>query len=161
MLGDPASVKGALEQAHRDQDDAERYCDPLADEIGGELAFGRARAEACAAAAWLDLGRGQEAKQSAELALNELSALPACRQSLSQVNGARIDLATACLVQGERDQAEDILGTVFAVPSPLRNVSLLGRLERTRKVLVSPSWAEDGTARKLSDSISELLVARP
>jgi hypothetical protein len=161
LLGDPASVKGALEQARRDQDDAERHCDPLADEIGGEFAFGRARAEACAAAAWLDLGRGQEATQAAELALSELSALPACRQSLSQVTGARIDLATACLIQRERDQAEEILGNVFAVSSPLRNVSLLGRLERTRKVLDSPSWAEDGTARQISDSIGELLVTRP
>ena len=161
LLGDPSSVKGVLEQARRDQEDAERYCDPLADEVGGEFAFGRARAEACAAAAWLDLGRGQEAKQSAELALSELSALPACRQSLSQVTGARIDLATACLIQYERDQAEEILGDVFAVPSPLRNVSLLGRLERTGKILASAKWAEDETARQLSDSISELLAQRP
>jgi hypothetical protein len=87
--------------------------------------------------------------------------LPACRQSFSQVTGARIDLATACLIQRERDQAEEILGNVFAVPSPLKNVSLLGRLERTRKVLSSPSWAEDGTARQLTDSIGELLAGRP
>jgi hypothetical protein len=161
LLGDPSSGKGVLEQARHDQDDTERYCDSLADEIGGEFAFGRARAEACAAAAWLDLGRGQEAQRSAELALNELSALPACRQSLSQVTGARIDLATACLIQQERDQAEEVLGNVFAVPSPLRNVSLRGRLERTRKVLDSPSWAEDGPARQISDSIGELLTTRP
>src|SRR5262249_54912748 len=144
-----------------DQDEAERRCDPLADEIGGEFAFSRARAEACAAAAWLDLGDGQEAKRSAELALNELSALPACRQSLSQLTGARIILATACLIQRERDQAEQVLGDVFAAQSPLRNVSLLGRLERTTKVLALPDWADDGTAQQLSDTIGELLPARP
>lgn len=158
LLGDPSSVKGVLEQARRDQDDAERYCDPLGDEIGGEFAFGHARAQACAAAAWLDLGRGQEAKESAELALTELAALPPCRQSLSQATGARIDLATACLIQRERDQAEEILGNVFAIPAPLRNVSLMGRLERTRKILASPGWSEDGTARQLGDAISELLA---
>jgi transcriptional regulator with XRE-family HTH domain len=160
LLGDSSSVKGVLDQARRDQDDAERYRDPLGDEIGGEFAFGHARAEACAAAAWLDLGRGKEAKESAELALTELAALPPCRQSLSQIAGARIDLATACLIQRERDQAEEILGKVFTVPAPVRNVSLLGRLERTRKVLGSPNWSEDGTARQLSDAISGLLAAR-
>ena len=71
LLGDPSSVAGVLEQARRDQDAPNGTRSPC-DEIGGEFAFGRARAEACAAAAWLDLGRGQEAKQSAELALSDL-----------------------------------------------------------------------------------------
>ena len=69
-----------------------------------------ARAEACAAAAWLDLGHGQEAKDAAQRALNDLTALPAGRQPVSQVTGARIDLATACLMQRELDEAEDALG---------------------------------------------------
>jgi transcriptional regulator with XRE-family HTH domain len=158
LLGDSSSVMGILEQARRDQEDAERHCDPLGDEIGGEFAFGHARAEACAAAAWLDLGRGQEAKESAELALIELAALPPCRQSLSQTNGACIDLATACLIQRERDQAEEVLGKVFAALAPPRNVSLVGRLERTRRVLASSTWSKDGSARQLDEAIGELLA---
>ena len=128
---------------------------------GGEFAFGRARAEACAAAAWLDLGRGQEAKEAAQRALSDLTALPSGRQPVSQVTGARIDLATACLMQRELDEAEDALGCVFAIPSSLRNVSLSGRLARTRRSLASPYWSGDPAARHLNDALGEWLARQP
>jgi hypothetical protein len=153
LLGDAAAVGHVLDQARRDQDDAERHHDLLSEEIAGEFAFGPARAEACAASAWLDLGRGREAEAAAQRALDDLTALPAGRQPLSQITGARIDLATACLLERDRDQAEDVLGQVIAVPSPLRNVSLAGRLARTRKTLASPHWSADRAAQQLSDAI--------
>lgn len=138
LLGDASAVARVVDEARRDQDGAEQHPDTLCNETGGEFAFGRGRAEACAAAAWLDLGRGREAKAAARNALNDLTALPAGRQSLSQVTGARIDLATACLITRELDEAEATLGHVFAIRSSLRNVSLSGRLDRARKHLASP-----------------------
>jgi hypothetical protein len=106
LLGDTSSVARVVDQARRDQDDAEQHSDSLCEGTGGEFAFGRARAEACAAAAWLDLGRGHEAKEAARRALSDLTTLPSGRQPVSQVTGARIDLATACLMQHELDEAE-------------------------------------------------------
>ena len=160
LLGDAASLAGVLDQAHRDQDDANRFRDPLSEETGGEFAFGRARAEACAAAAWLDLDRGQEAEEAAHRALAELAALPQGRQPLSQVTGIRIDLATACLLQDECDEAGEALETVLAVPAAMRNVSLSGRMTRTRRTLHSRPWSEDTTARQLDDIIAEWLAGR-
>jgi hypothetical protein len=160
LLGDTSSVSDVLQLARRDQDDAEQHTDSLCEETGGEFAFGRARADACAAAAWLDLGHGREAKAAARRALSDLTALPAARQSVSQVTGARIDLATACLLGRERDEAVETLGHVFAVPSPLRNVSLSGRLARARQTLVSPQWADDHGARKLDEALGEWLAGR-
>jgi transcriptional regulator with XRE-family HTH domain len=160
LLGDAASVAGVLDQARRDQDDAARPRDSLGEEIGGEFAFGRARAQACAAAAWLDLNCGQEAKEAAHRALAELAALPRGRQPFSQVSGTRIDLATACLMQDERDEAEEALEPVLAVPAAMRNVSLAGRLARTRRILHSRQWAEDTAARQLDDAIGEWLAGR-
>jgi hypothetical protein len=157
LLGDASSVARLVDEARRDQDDAERHSDTLCNETGGEFEFGRGRAEACAGAAWLDLGRGREAKAAARNALNDLTALPAGRQSLSQVTGARIDLATACLILRELDEAEATLGHVFAIPSSLRNVSLSGRLDRARKHLASPSWSGDPAARQLSGALGEWL----
>ena len=130
LLGDLSSAGHVRDQARPDQDDAGHHRDLLCEETGGEFAFSRARADVCAAAAWLDLGDGQEAKQAARRALDDLTALQPARQPVSQVTGARIDLATACLLGRERDEAEEVLGHVFAVPSPLRNVSLSGRLVR-------------------------------
>jgi hypothetical protein len=158
LLGDESSAGRVLDQARRDQDEAGQHRDPLSEETGGEFAFSRARADACAAAAWLDLGRGREAKDAARRALSDLTALPPGRQSVSQVTGARIDLATACLLGGKRDEAEEALGQVFAVPSPLRNVSLSGRLARARRILASPYWSGDRSARQLNDALGEWLV---
>jgi hypothetical protein len=50
------------------RDEAGQHKGLAVQETGGEFAFSRARADACAAAAWLDLGRGQEAKQAAQRA---------------------------------------------------------------------------------------------
>jgi hypothetical protein len=52
LLGDAASVAAVLSKAAREQDHADQQPDPLSEQIGGEFAFGRARAAACAAAAW-------------------------------------------------------------------------------------------------------------
>jgi hypothetical protein len=161
LLGDISSVTRVVDQARQDQDDAEQHSDSLCEETGGEFAFGRARAEACAAAAWLDLGRGQEAKEAAHRALSDLTTLPPGRQPVSQVMGARIDLATACLMQHELDQAEDTLGCVFTSPSSLRNVSLSGRLARTRRSLASPYWSGDPAVRHLNDALGEWLARQP
>jgi hypothetical protein len=155
LVGDVSSVAAMVDQGRRDQDEAEQHGDVLSDQIGGEFAFSRARAEACAAAAWLDLGHGSEAKEAARRALGDLITLPPGRQPVSQVTGARIDLATACLILRELDEAEAALGHVFAIPSSLRNVSLSGRLERTRKHLASPCWTGDPAARQLRDALAD------
>jgi hypothetical protein len=158
LLGDAPSAARVIDEARRDQDDAGQHQDALCDETGGEFAFGRGRAEACAAAAWLDLGHGREAKAAARSALNNLTALPAGRQPLSQVTGARIDLATACLITRELDEAAATLGHVFAIPSSLGNVSLSGRLERVQKHLASSCWSGDPAARQLSGVLGEWLA---
>jgi hypothetical protein len=161
LMGDSYSAGQVVDQARRDQDDAGRQIDVLCEETGGEFAFGLARAEACAAAAWLDLGDGQRAKAAAQRALDDLMALPAARQPVSQTTGARIDLATACLMQGERGEAEEAISHVFAVPAPLRNISLSGRLARTRSALASRQWARDPVARQLNDALGAWLDRQP
>jgi hypothetical protein len=160
LLGDASSVGRVLGQARRERDSATGRRDLLAEEIGGEFAFGLARAEACAAAAWLDLGVGSEAKVAARRAVDDLMALPAGDQPVSMVTGARIDLATACLLGHERDQAEDVLREVIATPSALVNVSVSGRLARTRKTLAAAYWSGDPVARELRDALGGLPAGR-
>jgi transcriptional regulator with XRE-family HTH domain len=157
LLGDTASVREVLEQARHDQDDADRHDDALSRETGGEFAFGRARAAACAAAAWLDLGYGQEAGESAQLALNELTALPTGRQPFSQINGARIDIASARLLGHDLAGATEALRQVLDLPPSLRNMSLSGRLVRAGKALASPRWSGDAQARQLTEAIRSWL----
>lgn len=158
LLGDSASVAEVLASARSDQDDAEQHPDSLSGEIGGEFAFGRARAAACAAAAWLDLGDGREAFGAAQSALEALTSMPGPRRPLSQVNGVRIDMATACLLNGDLDSSAEVIKPVLTQPATPRNVSLTGRLARTGTTLLAPAWAKDGQARQLADDIGQWLT---
>lgn len=158
LLGDSASVAEVLTAAKDDQDDACRFPDTLSTEVGGEFAFGRARADACAAAAWLDLANGHEALDAARSALTDLTSLPVPRRSMSQVNGAQIDMATACLLSNDLDGCAEAITPVLAQPTALRNVSLAGRLARTRTTLLSPAWAKNSQARQLADEIGDWLA---
>jgi transcriptional regulator with XRE-family HTH domain len=158
LLADSASVTEVLASARIDQDEAHRHPDSLSGEVGGEFAFGQARAAACAAAAWLDLGQGHEAFGAAQAALEALTSMPAPRRPLSQVNGARIDLATACLLNGDLDSGTQAIKPVLAGAASPRNVSLTGRLARTRTALLSPPWVKNGQARQLADEIGHWLA---
>jgi hypothetical protein len=158
LLGDHASVADVLASARGDQNDADRHPDSLGGEIGGEFAFGRARAQACAAAAWLDLGHGREAFEAAHSALATLTSVPLPRRPLSQVSGVRIDMATACLLNSDLDGGTEAIQPVLAQPASPRNVSLVGRMARTRTTLLSATWAANGPARQLADDIGEWLT---
>jgi hypothetical protein len=158
LLGDSTSVTEVLASARSDQNDVGKQADSLSTEIGGEFAFGRARAEACAAAAWLDLGKGPEALAAAQSALDGLISLPRPRRPLSQVNGVQIDIATACLLNNDLDGGTEAIKPVLAQPSSLRNVSLAGRLARTRTALRSSAWAKNSQARQLAEEISNWLT---
>jgi len=158
LLGDATSVAEVLADARNDEDHAQQHPDPLSTETGGEFAFGRARAEACAAAAWLDLGRGLEALRTAQSALAALTSEPTARRPQSQVNGVQIDMATAYLLSGELDGSAEALRPVLAQPPALRNVSLTGRLARTRTVLLSSAWTANAPAQQTADEIGEWLT---
>jgi hypothetical protein len=158
LLGDATSVADVLAAARNDEEQAQHHADPLSAGIGGEFAFGRARAEACAAAAWLDLGRGREALGAARSALATLISEPLARRSQSQVSGVQIDMATAYLLSGELDGSAEALRPVLAQPAALRNVSLTGRLARTRTILLSSAWAANTQAQQTADDIGGWLT---
>jgi hypothetical protein len=160
LLGDSAAVAEVLTIASSDQDDADQHPDSLSGDIGGEFAFAPARAQACAASAWLDLGHGREALEAAQSALIELTSVPLSRRQVSQVNGAQIDMATACLLNNDLDGGTKAMQPVLAQPASPVNVSLRGRLARTRTALLSPMWAKNAEARQLADEIGGWLASR-
>ena len=77
---------------------------------------------------------------------------------MSQVNGVRIDMATACLLNGDLDSGADAIKPVLAQPATPRNVSLTGRLARTQTTLLASAWAGNGRARQLADDIGQWLA---
>ena len=79
------------------------------------------------------------------------------RRPLSQVSGVRIDMATACLLNGDLDSSKDAVQPVLTQPATPRNVSLAGRLARTQTTLLAPAWAGNTRARQLADDIGQWL----
>ncbi|KIR63546.1 hypothetical protein TK50_21230 [Micromonospora haikouensis] len=164
LLADAESVAEVLEAARRDRDMAASRPDDLSRSIGGEFAFGEARAAACAAAAWLDLRNGEQAAKYAREALQVYQALPLSRRPYSQINGTQIDVAAAHLHMRDRDGAAEALQGVLDLPAQKRNVSLTGRLEKVGRLLTTPAWREDSEAQQLAERISVWLAetsARP
>ncbi|MEU5946340.1 hypothetical protein ABZ793_12350 [Micromonospora sp. NPDC047465] len=164
LLDDSESVSAVLDAAQRDREAAESRPDELATSTGGEFAFGDARAAACAAAAWLDLGNGDQAARYARDALRVYEALPAARRPYSQINGTNIDVAAAHLHMRDKDGAAEALRAVLDLPPQKRNVSLTGRLARIERLLNETPWSGDAEARQLAERISVWLSetsARP
>ncbi|WP_344807756.1 helix-turn-helix domain-containing protein [Microlunatus ginsengisoli] len=134
VLGDAHATRRVLEQACDDRDTADTSRDELHDVIGGEFAFGDARAAACAGAAWLRLGRGREALADTQraLAFHFSGAAPT---SPGVVHGAGVDTAAAFLLQGDVTSAECFLRPVLELDSDPINCSLGGRLDSVAELL--------------------------
>ena len=160
LLGDVAAVRQVVDDANRDYDDSTSNRDLLADEVGCEFAFEAPRAAACVAAAWLDVGQGQQAADSAQWALAELTDLPLSRQPISQVTGACIDLATAHVMRGELDAATEIISDSVGAGSILWNASLAGRLVRTHAALTSRTVNASSAAQQLAETVGDLIRYR-
>ncbi len=79
LTGDTDAVRSLVDESDREFTAGDGHRDLMTDEVGGEFSFGTARAAACLAAAWLDLGQGREAADAAEWAINDLTALPPSR----------------------------------------------------------------------------------
>ncbi|WP_233513759.1 hypothetical protein [Micromonospora craterilacus] len=122
--------------------------------FGGEFAFGPARAAACAAAAWLDVGDGEEAARYAQEALEAYNRLSPTRRPYSQINGSKIDLAAAHLCLEERDGAIQTLSDVLDLAGGRRNTSLAGRMTRVRYLLAKSPWEHDPKAQHLAMEVS-------
>jgi hypothetical protein len=158
LVGDVAAIRSVVNDAEHDYGAGEPPRDVLSDEVGGEFSFGTARAAACLAAAWLDLGQGEEAAQAAQRAIDDLTSVPQARQPLSQVLGAKIDLATARVICGELDGAAEIITDSVSTANMLRNTSLAGRLTRTNAALNSEAVKGSAVARDLGETVRTLIT---
>jgi hypothetical protein len=158
LIGDVAAVRSLVDDSKRDYAVSNGHLDLMTDEIGGEFDFGTARAAACLAAAWLDLGQGREAADAARSAIDDLTALAPSRQPASQILGARIDLATAHVICGELDGAAEIITGSVSAANMLRNTSLAGRLTRTNSALTSAALRGNAAAQQLGESVRALIT---
>lgn len=134
VLGDCDGTRSALQQAGIERVVMDGRRDELHDSVGGEFAFGEARAEACAGAAWLRLGRGREALDHTQRSMAfHFSGLAPTTPGV--IHGASVDSGAAFLLQGDVESAETLVRPVLQLnPDPV-NASLGGRLKTVSRLL--------------------------
>jgi len=161
QLGNRDATRNALEHAARHQAGLDGAADLLHDQLGGEFRFDVARAEACAGAAWLQLGDGAEAEPRLASAIGAYTALPEQERPVSPMAGARADLASACLLRGDLDAAEHALADVLAIAPEQRISVITARVSGVEQRLRQSPWRQVCQAAGLADEISDWLVGTP
>lgn len=158
LIGDRRAAEHALSQAaqHHPQDSRG---DLLQDQIGGEFRFDHARAAACVGATWLHLNDGAQAERRLRQALDAHQTLPPTHRSTAPINGARVDLATAYLLAGDLQAAQETIEPIFQLPGTQRISTISGRLAQMRRRL--RQLAGQASARRLDEQISGWAQAAP
>lgn len=152
VRGDAAGVAMSLRNAEALAETANGH-DELQDDIRGEFRFDEGRAAACAGAAWLTVGDGARAEVYVSRPLNESA--PAGAGLLA---GARLDLTSALLLQGDLDGAGAVLDEVLVPGTSPNSAAVASRLMRARDQLAATRWRDEPVARRLHHQASDWLA---
>ena len=155
-LNDAVGVRTALAGAESARETMEGNRDELHDVVGGEFAFDDARAAACAAAAWLQVGDGENALRHTHqtFALHMSGFAPTSPAVLS---GASVDGAAAFALDGDLSGVETYLRPVLKLDPDPANASLGGRL-RTVARLLDGHVGEADRAKELAAEVNAWLI---
>lgn len=152
VRGDAAGVAMSLRNAEALAETANGH-DELQDDVRGEFRFDEGRAAACAGAAWLTVGDGARAEVYVSRPLNESA--PAGAGLLA---GARLDLTSALLLQGDLDGAGAVLDEALAPGTSPNSAAVASRLMRARDQLAAARWRDEPVAGRLHHQASDWLA---
>ncbi|MFC8046449.1 helix-turn-helix domain-containing protein [Nocardia sp. NPDC057353] len=133
--------------------------DLLHDEIGGVFGFGAAKAQYYAGATLIDLGRADPALAATEQAIELYANGPSHQRSYGAESLARVDNATAHLVNGSLDGAAEALQPVLALAEDKRIKQLQERLGGVRRRIAAPHFRDAAEARELDERIEEFCAS--
>ncbi|WP_430786939.1 hypothetical protein [Actinoplanes sp. G11-F43] len=129
--------------------------DELADAVGGEFGFSRARLSLCAGAVYLGLGDGGQAAHYSHEALYLYAQTPPAQQRWAVEHGALIDLATARALQGDLEGAAEALHPALQLDPERRTARLTGRLQTLRRVVAVSTVRTLRRAHGLTEAIDD------
>ncbi|MEN8654335.1 hypothetical protein ABCR94_28005 [Streptomyces sp. 21So2-11] len=138
--------------------------DELHDDIAGEFGFTTDRLHMSNATTHLLLKDGRAAEEAATHALQILHGRAAEARPVLITSQASADLATARLLRGEIEGAEEALEPVFQVPSEWRAVGMIERVTAARRSLTHQQFSGIPAARQLAERIEDfcsITMARP
>ncbi len=153
LIGARGEVRDELQLAEGELDRAGD--DGFLDEIGGELAFGRARRGLCAGAAYVALGDGDQAEREAEAALELFAAMPEQDRWSAGALGAQVDLGAARTLRGDLAGAQVALAPVFELSPSRRTEAIAQRLHALARVLGTSRYRGAVEANYLGQAIED------
>jgi hypothetical protein len=148
------SVRAADQIRQHDQ-----HRDELADDVGGEFAFGPARHSLCVAATHLALGDTKSAAHHARAALALYETGPQEQRAVGGIHGARVDLGIAHAMGGDLDASLEAVAPTLRLQPEHRTHRLITRLRRLHDRLTSPRYQGSTQAEHLKDHIEEFLAS--
>nr|WP_188829111.1 XRE family transcriptional regulator [Nocardia camponoti] len=155
-LGSESDVDRCLRQAESCTD---ARVDDLHDDVGGVFGFAAPKAAYYAGATYVQLGRADPALAATERAIALYEAGPAARRSYGTESLARVDNATAHLLNGGLDAAADALRPVLALPEDRRIAQLGERLIGIRRRIAAPGYRDAVEARGLDEQIEDFCAS--
>lgn len=151
MIGARGEVYAELAAASDELDRAGN--DSFLDEIGGELAFDRARRGLCAGASFVALSDGDQAEREAEDAVVLFAAIPEEERWAAGAISARVDLGAARALRGDLAGAQHALIPVFTLAPARRTEAIAQRLYLLARTLGTNHYSGSAEARELGESI--------
>ncbi|WP_280470712.1 hypothetical protein [Nocardia farcinica] len=153
LLGARGEVRDELAAATDELDRAGQ--DAFLDEVGGELAFDRARHALCAGAAFVALGDGEPAEQAATEAVGLFEATPPEQRWSLGALSAHVDLGAARTLRDDLAGAQAALRAVFEIPTARRTEAIALRLHALSRILGTTRYRGAPEAIALIGQIEE------
>lgn len=129
--------------------------DTLHDEVGGVFGFNQPKSHYYAGATYIHLGQAELALDATRRAIDLYANGPTEERSYGAESLARVDCATAHLINGSLDGAAEALEPVLQLEEDKRIAQLGERLSSLRQRLASPDFRDAVEARHLDERIEE------
>ncbi|WP_246011524.1 XRE family transcriptional regulator [Nocardia mexicana] len=156
-LGSPDSTERCIRSADSARDTT--TTDDLHDEVGGVFGFNEPKSQYYAGATYIHLGQAAPALQATQRAIDLYANGPEEQRSYGAESLARVDNATAHLINGSLDGAADALQPVLSLAEDKRIAQLEQRLAGVRERIATPQFRDAVEARDLDERIEEFCGA--
>jgi hypothetical protein len=156
LIGARGEVEAELNVANDELDRAGD--DAFLDEIGGELAFDRARRALCGGAAYVTLGTPDDAdlaEREANTAIELFAQRPEEERWSAGALGAHVDLAAARAMRGDLAGTKDALVRVLSLEPARRTEAIAQRLHNLSRSLGAVRFRGAVEARELGEAIED------
>ncbi|WP_084161057.1 DNA-binding transcriptional regulator [Nocardia sp. BMG51109] len=156
-LGSPTDTERCIGNADTARDGS--TTDNLHDEVGGVFGFNEPKSQYYAGATYIHLGQAEPALRATQRAIELYTTGPEERRSYGAESLARVDNATAHLINGSLDGAADALHPVLTLSEDKRIAQLEERLSGVRRRIAGPEFRDAVEARQLDERIEEFCGA--